>query len=124
MPKWLFSIYVDSKPDSKVDSQQKILVDFYGCLSGSLSLKRMAGSEENTRHKGENRLIWSGFSQRLKQNTLFPRVRSDSRPDSNITGFLEPVLLIHFFGSSRTWKQWWRSIGLRRGWRFLAKDRE
>ena len=65
-----FSIYVDSKTDSKVGSQQQILVDFYGHRSGSLSLKRMVGFEENTQHKSENRLISSGFKQSaIRQQT-------------------------------------------------------
>jgi hypothetical protein len=64
-----------------------------------LSLKRMAGFEERTRHKSEDRLISSGFQPRLKQNALFPRARSDSKTDSNGTGISCADTPQHFFGS-------------------------
>ena len=75
------------------------------CLGKSpLSLKRMAGFEENTRHKGENRLISSGFQQCMKQNALFLSVRSDSKPDSNSTGFSCAYSPHHFWEADVPWE--------------------
>jgi hypothetical protein len=54
----------------------------------------MAGFEEKMRHKGENRLISSGFQQRMKENTLF----SECAPTANLTAIAQesrvPILLI------------------------------
>jgi hypothetical protein len=56
------------------------------------------GFEEKTRHKGEDRLISSGFKPCMKQNALFLSVRSDS----NGTGSSCADTPHHFFGSRRT----------------------
>ncbi len=52
------------------------------------------GFEEYMRHKGENRLISSGFTQRMKQNALF----SECAPTANLTAIAQesrvPILLI------------------------------
>ncbi len=60
------------------------------------------GFEENTRHKNVNRLNSNGFQPRLKQNTLFLSVRSDSKTDSNVTGISCTDTPQHFIGSRRT----------------------
>jgi hypothetical protein len=59
------------------------------------------GFEETTRHKGEDRLISSGFIQRVKQNALFLSVRPDSKTDSNGPGSSCVDTPRHFFGSRR-----------------------
>ena len=60
------------------------------------------GFEENTRHTSEDRLVSSGFQSRMKQNALFPRVRSDSKTDSNVTGISCAATPQHFIGSRGT----------------------
>jgi hypothetical protein len=54
----------------------------------------MVGFEENTRHKSEDRPLSNDFIHRVKQNTLFLSVRSDSNPDSKSTESREPILLV------------------------------
>ena len=60
------------------------------------------GFEEKMRNKGKNLLISSGLKQRMKLNTLFLRVRFDSKPDSNCTGISCVYSPHRFCGTSRT----------------------
>ena len=69
------------------------------------------GFEEYMRHKSENRLISSGFTQRLKQNALF----SECAPTADLTAIAQEsyllLLLITSLESDVPWELWWRSKG-------------
>jgi hypothetical protein len=71
----------------------------------------MVGFEEKMRHKGENRLISSGFQHRMKQNTLFLACALTADLTAMSQKSLVLILLNTSLEADVPWELWCFSMG-------------